>query len=809
MRFDELRVHGDGEDELQLRFHPQLTMLAGLGADERVALADGIVGALAGGPDSTALRYLDAGGEPVVVLGRDGHISARRDDGTPVPEPVGSIAPSRQALRELIVIRPDDIGPAVNRSREDEPPELTEARDTLEELTAELEAARAELARVSALRSELHDLDENLRLAREGAARREYALVLAQLERVRAEASALDTDERGILADRKLLAIAADVRALGRRWLEAATRVAEIAAAVGDERPDPQERERLATIPSEPPEDLSALVKALADAARRRDHLDNRLQDLAVARLPAPSDPVVAELGLLDQRPLWQAAEELQAANESMRRVQLSLGGLELEDLGPPPSVIAEIEEAHAEVEEANQAAEQARVTGLAAGGVCLGVGVLGIALTPFILPVGLIGAVVAATTGFIRPQARVARANRAEQAALTRADATSYLGFHIRRVEASVDPHLREMVDATTLEHRRALAAWTELAGNADVDAAVALRPEVEAYHAALRDLGSTAEEMEHLRRELAEQAVPAWQAARAALAETCAPYLVDDAELDRARLPIIIEDRCRVGASARAQAELADAQQAEQQVAERLSAQLVDLGFDAGELEARVGALDWAIDRAEEREEARLRARPREEIEAELTTLGDAAARLRQPEWDTVTAAEADLPDIPHLEARREVVVAALGTAKPEVDVERLSDRHAAVERRVAALDARFGGATNGDPGYLADLQQHLLARLTAASTAAPGGDAVPVVLDEAFQRVPPDRSWDLLDLVLRLSERHQIVYLTGDAFVAAWARQRALDGSITLMEPAPESESETESETEPAQEPEHEHV
>jgi hypothetical protein len=129
---------------------------------------------------------------------------------------------------------------------------------------------------------------------------------------------------------------------------------------------------------------------------------------------------------------------------------------------------------------------------------------------------------------------------------------------------------------------------------------------------------------------------------------------------------------------------------------------------------------------------------------------------------------------------------VVAELGGTSTEVDVDRLADRHAAVERRVASLEARFGARTNGDPGALADLQQALLGRLTAAGQAGPAGDPVPVVLDEAFQRVPPDRSWDLLDLLLRLAERHQMIYLTDDAFVAAWARQRALDGSITLLEP-----------------------
>jgi hypothetical protein len=121
----------------------------------------------------------------------------------------------------------------------------------------------------------------------------------------------------------------------------------------------------------------------------------------------------------------------------------------------------------------------------------------------------------------------------------------------------------------------------------------------------------------------------------------------------------------------------------------------------------------------------------------------------------------------------------------------VERLADGQAAVERRVSSLEARHGGHdANGDPGAIADMQQHLLAHLTTASQAGPDGDPVPVVLDDVFLRVPADRKWDLLDLLHRLAERHQLVYLSDDAFVAAWARQQALDGTITLLELAPES-------------------
>jgi hypothetical protein len=54
--------------------------------------------------------------------------------------------------------------------------------------------------------------------------------------------------------------------------------------------------------------------------------------------------------------------------------------------------------------------------------------------------------------------------------------------------------------------------------------------------------------------------------------------------------------------------------------------------------------------------------------------------------------------------------------------------------------------------------------------------------------FLRVPAERKWDLLDLLHRLSERHQLIYLSDDPFVAAWASQK--DGDVSLLAPEPET-------------------
>ncbi|MET0728030.1 MAG: hypothetical protein ABWZ76_06995 [Acidimicrobiales bacterium] len=792
VRFDELILQTP-DDELQMRFHAQLTVLSGLGLDDRAALTDSILGALAGGPETTTLRYLDAAGQAVTVLGRDGRVSARRDDGTPVAEPLGTIAPDAHALRRLMLITADDLGAPAGRVRESEPPELREARDTLEEVTAALDAARGRAQGLVDLQAQLDALDDELRAARDGAARRDYALVLAQLERVRGEAAAQQTDEDGIQADRRLLANADGARELAERWAAAAALVAELEAKVPDERLDAEERDELATIPAVAPAELPDLVDALTATARRRDQIDRRLHELAVAKLPAPSDPMVAELGLLDQTNLWEAGSRLTEANESMHRVQLSLGGLDLDDLGPPPALIQDIEIAHSAVEESERAEEAAKVPAVAAATACLLAAAVGITAAPVLIPVGLLGAGVAAGVGLVRPQARRARAVDAEAEALARAEATSYLGFHIRRVEASVDPKLREGVESTLAEQHAAQAAWASLAGSdADVTTVTALASEITAYNDAVQDLGETAEEMEQLRRELDDVASPAWRTARDALATACSPFHLDDEQLDDPRIAMLVEHQCRRGGSARLQVAWHEAAGRQAELSARLDDLLLQLGFDTGELPARVGALEWGVTRAEEREDARRRARPRREIDADLAELRDTAERLRQPEWADVTPADAAAPDIAGLEARRGSVIEDLNRGRAEVDLERLADRHAAIERRVSALEARLSpndGAS--DPGAIAEMQERLLTRVTTAAHAGPQGEPVPVVLDEALLRVPPDRTWDVLDQLLHLSEQpHQMIFLTDDAFVAAWARQRVLDGSIGLLEPAPEA-------------------
>ncbi len=162
--------------------------------------------------------------------------------------------------------------------------------------------------------------------------------------------------------------------------------------------------------------------------------------------------------------------------------------------------------------------------------------------------------------------------------------------------------------------------------------------------------------------------------------------------------------------------------------------------------------------------------------------------ARRLRRPEWASVQPSEAEGPDVDALRARQAEVQAQLESHKEAVvDVDRLADRHAAMERRVASLETQLEqDHPESVIAQVADVHQFLLAHLTKAGHCGPNDESVPVILDDPFLRIASDRKWELLDMLRRLGETTQLIYLTDDPFVGAWARRRASAGLITLLEP-----------------------
>ena len=82
--------------------------------------------------------------------------------------------------------------------------------------------------------------------------------------------------------------------------------------------------------------------------------------------------------------------------------------------------------------------------------------------------------------------------------------------------------------------------------------------------------------------------------------------------------------------------------------------------------------------------------------------------------------------------------------------------------------------------------------LARLKdrLAEPAGDGGpiESLPVICDDPLVKLGPERKPQLLEALVDASTRRQVILLTGDPDVAAWARVEALTGEVGLVEAAP---------------------
>jgi hypothetical protein len=117
-------------------------------------------------------------------------------------------------------------------------------------------------------------------------------------------------------------------------------------------------------------------------------------------------------------------------------------------------------------------------------------------------------------------------------------------------------------------------------------------------------------------------------------------------------------------------------------------------------------------------------------------------------------------------------------------------LRDRVTAAAHRIReAGGAAAGGSAAAEP---AELAQALIVRMNDLRHAGARGESLPLLLDEPLAGVSPSVKQWVLELVGRSAGTPQIVYLTDDPDVAAWARMEALSGELAILEPAPEQES-----------------
>lgn len=788
MRLEELSLTVEG-DELRFRFHDRFTMVSGVGPGERHAFVDLVLGALTGGgSDPTVLTVVDATGLRTYVRsdGR-GNVTHEHDGDVAAPDPLAAFGLDSRALSSVCHIRAADIGlldtPAT-RTQTPTTPELAEAHRSLAQLDAELAEATGHREGAESLRRELSAVEEQLRQVKEGEARRHFARLMIELERVRSEAASLQGGREGAAADERLVKAARSVRTLARRWEKAAELLGTARQEFGDrDRLDPRTLDEALSAPDAVPAELDALATALDRAERLRDDLAARLAGMAADHLPTPSHPAVVRLARGDQAMAWDICREAIHTGIRVEQSSIELGGLE--SGGAPPAIVELLESAHTEVEAAAQTIEERKKRGLVMGAGGIAAAAAGALALPVIAPVGLAGALGAAGWAVLQPRRRLARARGVEEDTLTKAGVPTYLSFHMRRIDATIDPSTRDGLRLAALKHRRALDAWHALAGDISPVEAVELEDEVRAYANALANLEGGAEEIEATQRQLTEVAEPAVDQARDALLVACAPFGIEDPAL----AVTMVRQQVAIGVTARRQRHLEEIEAEEETVRGKLEARLAELGFDDGDCGARVGGFEWALKSAEDRSAARTAARPAAEIEADLARLEERVRREHRPEWGrAVTPADAAEPDPAQLQERRRQLQTELAQAERHVpDVERITDRRNALARRVAVLE--------GDPGTApaavtrADIEPELLARLAACRRPGSGQETLFLLLDEPLVKLTGPSKWETLDLIERVSADIQVVYLTDDADTVVWARRRAGAGTLSILEPVAE--------------------
>ncbi|HEX9682936.1 MAG TPA: hypothetical protein VGA13_07630 [Acidimicrobiales bacterium] len=747
LRFHEfsLRIPGD---EFRMRFHDHMTVVAGIGEPERVELLSTVLGALSGGVPGTRFEWVDDMGMTVTVeTDEQGTSTVLAADGTIRPGLFDQLSVTVDRMRSEMRVDGADLGLRPGAQDLAQNPELAEAEVTLRLITDELQAGLATEQTSEALRDQLAELDERIRRADEGRARREYARVLAALERVRSEAAVLRGGSQSQSSDQLLVRDRQRVDALADTWQEAVRALIAADGAFGSREPIPEQAlDEAVTFPDTAPEDLERLSDRLKEAETAHDQLADRLSRLVASNLPEPSDPVVAELARVELSALWTARDELVAKDRYYRARCLGVDP----DVAPDDmeEVVTKIEQNHAELEAAREDADNAKVK--------------------------------------LRSGRRVDEYERREAELCDTLGVPSYLSIHIRRLEQSIDGRHREHLEEAGLQRRLAEIRWRELAGDIDPQRATELEDETNAYAKEMEAIGGVSDEIDRLRRKLDEGARPALARARAEMLEACRTFGIDDTDL----VVEMINHQVELGRTARLQRELEQARDDEATAADALDQALLDVGFADGDLPARLGAYQWAVQRAAEREEARANARPLTEVEVDLARLERAAAELRRPEWNNVTLAEASEPDLDVLQNKRHELADAYEAARQMVpDLARLRDRHRALVRRVDVLEGQLREKGLIEMSPTVRVQEMLMARMARVRTAF-SGVALPIVLDDSLRLLGRESKFEMLELCQRLSEKVQLIYLTDDPDVAVWSRRKAASAELTLMEPSEET-------------------
>jgi hypothetical protein len=120
---------------------------------------------------------------------------------------------------------------------------------------------------------------------------------------------------------------------------------------------------------------------------------------------------------------------------------------------------------------------------------------------------------------------------------------------------------------------------------------------------------------------------------------------------------------------------------------------------------------------------------------------------------------------------------------------------EHRAAIEERATRLitnprpaPSLADGLPDLDP---AELAHWLAARFTELRRVGPTQESLPLILDDPLVGIDAGVKQWVLELIGRSAGSPQVVYLTADPDVAAWARMEAIAGNLAVIEPAGDDE------------------
>jgi hypothetical protein len=214
------------------------------------------------------------------------------------------------------------------------------------------------------------------------------------------------------------------------------------------------------------------------DQARRRCRLSP--DDITAT---TRGETLVASLATRNQTQLWAAAERVRSAE-----IRLSEEAQPIRATADDGLVLEDIEQRHLDFEAAGNRHDTVRQFSLFVGGICALAAGPAIVSAKWTMAGPFLAVALLTMAASVVTRRRMARAGRAERAALARFGASSYVGFHMQRISDRLDRHEeRPGLTAAGSERREALAAWQVLAGGVSADWAFAMRDRITAAAARL----------------------------------------------------------------------------------------------------------------------------------------------------------------------------------------------------------------------------------------------------------------------------------------------------------------------------------